>query len=142
MNFGKDMSLRSAVAAAGIALVAAIAVGCSDDSGNSSGDNGGNKSANDSADKDAVDQSVDEVVGDNDIERKGDSPLDIAAYSLATVQSEKYSDYEVDGSTARFIVRDGVEVAGSECVIITAALGTDHPDATFIVVADGEETVC
>ncbi len=76
-------------------------------------------------------------------ESEGGSTLGIAASALVRVQSMKYEDYEVDGDTVRLKVRDGVELAGSECVIIDAATGADYPDAKFVLVEpDGTETAC
>jgi hypothetical protein len=40
-------------------------------------------------------------------------------------------------------VRDGVELDGSECLIIESATGADHPEAEFVLVEpDGTETAC
>lgn len=71
------------------------------------------------------------------------STLDIAADSIVTVQSQKYEDYEVDGDVVRLSVREGVDLSGSECVIINAATEVDHPNAKWVLVeADGTETAC
>lgn len=90
-----------------------------------------------------AEKAVDSVAGPSKAKLKGNSPLDAAAYALVRVQSEKYRDYEIDGTTVRLIVRDGATLSGSECVIVSAATNADHPDATFVVVApDGTETSC
>ncbi len=89
-----------------------------------------------------AEKAVESLTGDNDVELKGNSELDAAGYALVAAQGDKYSDYEVDGTTVRLFVADGAELSGAECVIVTAATETDYPDATFVVVADGEETVC
>lgn len=71
------------------------------------------------------------------------SALDIAATSIVRVQSQTYESYEVDGDSVRLMVRDGVPLDGSECLIIESATGVDHPDATWVLVErDGTETPC
>lgn len=92
---------------------------------------------------DRAEAAVEEVTGERGVELKGNSRLDAAAYGLVSAQSSKYSDYEIDGSTVRITVRDGVTLNGSECMIVNAATEVDYPDATFVLVTpDGEETTC
>ncbi len=91
---------------------------------------------------DQATDAVEQVTGDNDVELKGDSDLDAVGYALVSVQGEKYSDYEIDGDTVRLIVKEGAELSGSECAIISASTGADHPDISFVLVVDGEETAC
>lgn len=99
---------------------------------------GGEDDATKSAEK-----AVEKVLGSNDVELKGNSPLHAAAYAVVSVQKEKYSDYDIDGSTVRITVRDGVTLSGSECIIINGATDADHPDVAFILVeSDGTETTC
>lgn len=91
----------------------------------------------------AAEKAVDSVAGPSKAKLKGNSPLDAAAYAVVRVQSDKYRDYEIDGTTVRLLVRDGATLSGSECVIVSAATQADHPEASFVVVApDGTETPC
>lgn len=125
------MTLRLLPAAALVALSPLLLAACGDDGGSSN------------ADTDRVEEVVDGVVGDNDVELKGNSELDAAAYGIVAVQSEKYADYEIDGDRVLLKVRDGAELSGSECIIVTAATEVDHPDTTFVLVEpDGTETAC
>ncbi|GAA3537122.1 hypothetical protein [Nocardioides daeguensis] len=91
---------------------------------------------------DRVDGEVEKVTRDRDVDLKGNSPLDAIGYAIVATQSSKYRDYEIDGETVRLLVHDGVELAGSECLIIDAATSADHPDAFFVIVTDGEEIAC
>lgn len=125
------MTLRLLPAAALVALSPLLLAACGDDGGSSNADTG------------RVEEVVDGVVGDNDVELKGNSELDAAAYGIVAVQSEKYADYEIDGDRVLLKVRGDAELSGSECIIVTAATEVDHPDVAFVLVEpDGTETVC
>ncbi len=94
------------------------------------------------SDTERAEKEVEKVTGDNDVDLKGDSPLDAIAYGIIAAQSTKYDDYEIDGDTVRVFVKDGVTLSGSECVIISAATSADHPDTTFVIVDGDEEITC
>ena len=115
------------------ALMVSALVACG--GGNSS--DGGGTGAKD------VEKKVESAVGKSDAKLKGSTALDAAGYAITSVQSSKYSDYEIDGTTVRLSVIKGVALNGSECTIIEAATASDHPDATFVLVeSDGTETPC
>lgn len=122
------MPLHHTLAASGAALLAVLALaGCSD-------------KAQEPAQ--AVQQAVEKVTGKNKIKMKGNTPLDAAAYSITSVMSGKFKDYQISDSTVRLIVKDGTTLSGSECTIINAATKADHPNVIFIIDDGGKTITC
>ncbi|MBX3633048.1 MAG: hypothetical protein KF695_09070 [Simplicispira sp.] len=122
------MPLHHTLAASGAALLAVLALaGCSD-------------KAKEPAQ--AVQQAVEKVTGKNKIKMKGNTPLDAAAYSITSVMSGKFKDYQISDSTVRLIVKDGTTLSGSECTIINAATKADHPNVIFIIDDGGKTITC
>jgi len=120
--------LHHTLAASGAALLAVLALaGCSD-------------KAKEPAQ--AVQQAVEKVTGKNKIKMKGNTPLDAAAYSITSVMSGKFKDYQISDSTVRLIVKDGTTLSGSECTIINAATKADHPNVIFIIDDGGKTITC
>lgn len=122
------MPLHHTLAASGAALLAVLALaGCSD-------------KAQEPAQ--AVQQAVEKVTGKNKIKMKGNTPLDAAAYSITSVMSGKFKDYQISDNTVRLIVKDGATLSGSECTIINAATKADHPNVIFIIDDGGKTITC
>lgn len=121
-------SLRPVVAglvAVAVSIGALGACGGSSDSGNK-----------------VTDDAVNRATGMKTSHLKGKTKLDIAANSVTSVMSSKFSDYEINGNTVRLIVKDGAELSGSECTIITAGTSSSAPDATFVIDDHGKKTTC
>lgn len=122
------MPLHHTLAASGAALLAVLALaGCSD------------KAQEPAL---AVQQAVEKVTGKNKIKMKGNTPLDAAAYSITSVMSGKFKDYQISDNTVRLIVKDGATLSGSECTIINAATKADHPNVIFIIDDGGKTITC
>lgn len=122
------MHLHHTLATGGAALLAVLALeGCGD-------------KAQEPAQ--AVQQAVEKVTGKNKIKMKGNTPLDAAAYSITSVMSGKFDDYQISDNAVRLIVQGGATLSGSECTIINAATKADHPNVIFIIDDGGKAITC